>query len=110
MTECMTVVFIDVTKCRAVQRNQFISNVQPQLSQMTIHSTAGQQQRITDQTTKNEEREVYASSPGPSCVYVIYLGEIIWGTKGGTQGNNVIIGWAIVINKVVTLYHVRDHK
>ena len=41
---------------------------------------------------------------------VIYLGGIIWGTKGGTQGNNVIMGWAIVINKVVNPCHVRDHK
>ena len=41
---------------------------------------------------------------------VIYLGGIIWGTKGGTQGNNVIMGWTIVINKVVNRYHVRDHK
>ena len=41
---------------------------------------------------------------------VIYLGGIIWGTKGGTQSNNVMIGWAIVINKVVNPYHVRDHK
>ena len=35
---------------------------------------------------------------------------IIWGTKGGTQADNVIMGWAIVINKVVKSYHVRDHK
>ena len=35
---------------------------------------------------------------------------VIWGTEGGTQGNNVIMGWAIVINKVVNMYHVRDHK
>ena len=41
---------------------------------------------------------------------VIYLGGVIWGTKGGTQGNNVIMGWAIVINKVVNPCHVRDHK
>jgi len=41
---------------------------------------------------------------------VIYLGGITWGTKGGTQGNNVIMEWAIVINKVVNPYHVRDHK
>ena len=41
---------------------------------------------------------------------VIYLGGITWGTKGGTQGNNVIMGWAIVINNVVNPYHVRDHK
>ena len=34
---------------------------------------------------------------------------IIWGTKGGTQGNNVIMEWAIVINKVANPYHVRDH-
>ena len=40
---------------------------------------------------------------------VIYLRGIIWGTKGGTQGNNAIMGWAIVINKVVNPYHVRDH-
>ena len=39
----------------------------------------------------------------------MYLGGIIRGTKGGTQGNNVIMGWAIVI-KVVNPYHVRDHK
>jgi len=39
---------------------------------------------------------------------VIYLGGITWGTKGGTQGNNVIMGWAIVINNVVNPYHVRD--
>jgi len=45
-----------------------------------------------------------------SCDHVIYLGGIIWGTKGGTQGNNVIMGWAIVINKVVNPCHVRDHK
>ena len=41
---------------------------------------------------------------------VMYLGGVIWGTKGGTQGNNVIMGWAIVINKVVNPCHVRDHK
>jgi len=41
---------------------------------------------------------------------VLTLGGIIWGTKGGTQGNNVIMGWTIVINKVVNPYHVRDHK
>ena len=28
MTECMAVVFIDVTKCRAVQRNLFRSNME----------------------------------------------------------------------------------
>ena len=32
------------------------------------------------------------------------------GTRGGTKGNNVIMGWAIVINKVVNPYHVRGHK
>jgi len=41
---------------------------------------------------------------------VVYLGGIIKGIEGGTQGNNVIMGWAIVINKVVNPYHVRDHK
>lgn len=30
---------------------------------MKDHSATCQQQRITDQTTKNEEREVYAGSP-----------------------------------------------
>ena len=40
----------------------------------------------------------------------MYLVGIIWGTKGGTQGNNVIMGWTIVINKVLNPYHVRDHK
>ena len=35
---------------------------------------------------------------------------IIWGTKGDIQGINVIMGWAIVMNKLVNLYHVRDHK
>ena len=29
---------------------------------------------------------------------VVYLRGIVWGTEGGTQGNNVIMGWAIVIN------------
>ena len=37
-------------------------------------------------------------------------GRVIWGTEGGIQGNNVIMGWAIVINEVVNPYHVRDHK
>ena len=27
---------------------------------------------------------------------VVYLGGIVWGTKGGTHGNNVIMGWVIV--------------
>ena len=40
----------------------------------------------------------------------MYLGGVIWGTEGGTQGNNVIMGWVIVINKVVNPCHVRDHK
>jgi len=35
---------------------------------------------------------------------------ITWYKKGGTQGNNVIMGWDIVINRVVNPYHVRDHK
>ena len=42
--------------------------------------------------------------------YISDPGGIIWGTEGGTQGNNVIMRWAIVINKVVNPYHVRDHK
>ena len=41
---------------------QFRSNVQWKLTQMTGHSTACQQQRITNQTTNNEQREVYAGS------------------------------------------------
>ena len=32
------------------------------------------------------------------------------GYRGRYQRNNVIMGWAIVINKVVNPYHVRDHK
>jgi len=32
------------------------------------------------------------------------------GYQGRYQGNNVIMGWAIVINKVVNPCHVRDHK
>ena len=28
--------------------------------------------------------------------FVVYLGAILWSTEGGTQGNNVIMGWAIV--------------
>ena len=43
-------------------------------------------------------------------VYVVYLGGIVWRTERGTKGNNVIMGWVIVINKVVNPYHVRDHK
>ena len=45
-----------------------------------------------------------------SMTSVVYLGRIVWGTEGGTQGNNVIMGWVIVINKVVNPNHVRDHK
>ena len=41
---------------------------------------------------------------------VVYLGGIVWGMEGGTEGNNIIMGWAIVINKVVNSYHVRDPK
>ena len=36
---------------------------------MKVHSVVGQQQKITDQTPKNEEREVYAGSLCPRCVY-----------------------------------------
>jgi len=48
----MAVVFIDVMKCRAASRNQF----KRQLSQMKDHSIEGKQQRITDQSSQNEER------------------------------------------------------
>ena len=37
---------------------------------MKVHSAAGQQQRITDQTPKNEEREVYA---GSLCLRHVYI-------------------------------------
>ena len=46
-------------KCRAASRNQF----RKQLTQMKDHNIVGKQQRITDQSSQNEEREVYASSP-----------------------------------------------
>jgi len=41
---------------------------------------------------------------------VVYLGGIIWSTEGGTQGTSVIMGRAIVINKAVNPYQVRNHK
>ena len=41
-----------------------------QLTQMKVHSAAGQQQRITDQTPKNEEKEVYA---GSLCIRRVYM-------------------------------------
>ena len=39
------------------------------LTQMKAHNAIGQQQIITDQPTKNEEREVYVGSPCPRCIY-----------------------------------------
>lgn len=57
--ECMIVVFIYVMKCRAASRNQF----KRKLTQMKDHSITGKQQRMTDQSSQDEEREVYASSP-----------------------------------------------
>ena len=59
----MAIVLAGVTKCRAFQRNQFSSKVQWKLSQMKDHSTTGQQQRIADQASQNEEKEVYVGSP-----------------------------------------------
>jgi len=55
----MTVVFTNVMKCRAASRNQFTR----QLTQMKDHTIACKQQRITYQSSQNEEREVYAGSP-----------------------------------------------
>ncbi len=55
----MTGVFIDMMKCKAPSRNQF----KKQLTQMKNHSIAGKQQRIIDQFSQNEEREVYIGSP-----------------------------------------------
>ena len=37
---------------------------------MKVHSVAGQQQRITNQTPKNEEREVYVGSLCPTSIYM----------------------------------------
>ena len=59
MTECMIAVFTDVMKCRAASMNQF----RRQLTQMKDHNIVGKQQRIVDQSSHNEEREVYAGSP-----------------------------------------------
>ena len=55
----MIVVFTDVMKCKVVPRNQF----RRQLPQMKDHNIAGKHQRIIDQSSQNEKREVYVGSP-----------------------------------------------
>jgi len=55
----MVVVFIDMMKCMAASRKYF----RRQLIQMRDQSIAGKQQRITYQTTYNEEKVVYVGSP-----------------------------------------------
>jgi len=55
----MLVVFTDVMECRATSRNQF----RMKITQMKDHSIVGKLQIIIDQSSQNEEREVYAGSP-----------------------------------------------
>ena len=64
MTECMVVVFTDVPKCKAVQRNHFRSNMENYIitslfrgNKVMVQKNRMKEQRNTDQNQEIEERE-----------------------------------------------------
>ena len=64
MTECMAVLFTDVTKCRVVQRNHFRSNMENHIitglfsgNKVMVQNNRMKEQRTIDQNQEIEERE-----------------------------------------------------
>ena len=79
MTECMAVMFIDVTKCRAVQRNHFRSNMENHIiiglfrgSKVMVQKNRMKEQRTTDQNKEIEEREWFKKYTLVHLVQVVY--------------------------------------
>ena len=63
MTESMAVVFTDVTKCREVQRNHFISNMENYSvtdlfigNRALVHKNRNMELRSTDQNKEGKEK------------------------------------------------------
>lgn len=79
MKECIEVVFIDATKCRAVQRNHFTSNMENHIiiglfrgNKVMVQRNRMKEQRATDENQEIEEREWFKKYMLVQLVQVAY--------------------------------------